>query len=138
MALNSSNEHPEHKPHPANSIQLAGDELARFWAFVDRRGPKECWPWKGKSRRGSLNYAVFCLSVDNPTGARHQYVHRIALIVAGVYVPDGAVVLHECDNPLCSNPAHFKPGTQSENMRDCYNKGRIRGCVKPPEERVKE
>lgn len=20
---------------------------ARFWSYVDRRGPKECWPWKG-------------------------------------------------------------------------------------------
>jgi hypothetical protein len=34
----------------------------------------------------------------------------------------GAVVLHACDNPQCVFHVHY--GTQSDNMRDCYLKGR--------------
>ena len=35
-------------------------------------------------------------------------------------------VLHDCpggDNPHCVNPAHLSPGTQSENLRQAYEKG---------------
>lgn len=39
----------------------------------------------------------------------------------------GRVLLHACDNPRCVNPDHLKPGTQSQNVRDCVRKGRHGG-----------
>lgn len=32
--------------------------------------------------------------------------------------------MHICDNKKCVNPNHLKAGTQSENIKDCVDKGR--------------
>ena len=36
----------------------------------------------------------------------------------------GKVVRHTCDNPACHNPEHLLLGTQSDNVRDTYTRGR--------------
>ncbi|WEU68275.1 HNH homing endonuclease [Escherichia phage vB_Ec_Tarrare] len=50
--------------------------------------------------------------------------HRVAYIKAKGAVPDGMVIMHTCDTPLCVNPEHLKAGTQRENRIDCVTKGR--------------
>lgn len=39
-------------------------------------------------------------------------------------IPEGYVVMHTCDNRACTNIDHLTLGTQSENMKDMYNKNR--------------
>jgi hypothetical protein len=39
-------------------------------------------------------------------------------------IPDGLFVLHGCDNPPCVNIVHLRLGTQSENIKESYAKGR--------------
>ena len=39
-------------------------------------------------------------------------------------IPNGAELMHSCDNPLCINPNHLRPGTHAENIAEAYAKGR--------------
>lgn len=48
----------------------------------------------------------------------------------GTKVPKGAVLMHLCDEPRCSNVAeHVVVGSYSDNMKDASGKGRVRGVV---------
>jgi len=91
---------------------------ARFWAKVDRRGPDECWLWRGAlSGRGYGNISFR----GKVTGA-----HRVSFILDQCFVPPAdRMVCHRCDTPACVNPSHLFLGTNSDNMRDCVQKGRF-------------
>lgn len=92
----------------------------RFWAKVDKRGPTECWPWRG---------------AKNPLGRAKIYVdgmHRSAARISwelhhGKPFPADLDACHTCDDPGCVNPLHVWPGSAYENLRDCAEKGRYRG-----------
>lgn len=92
----------------------------RFWPKVDQSGGGEaCWLWTaGKIPTG---YGRFCIN------GRYVYAHRVAWELTHGQIEGGLFVLHDCptgDNPSCVNPAHLFLGTQSDNMKDCYQKGR--------------
>lgn len=57
---------------------------------------------------------------------RMQYAHRLSFIDAFGPIPDGLVLRHSCDVPACIEPAHLSVGTQRENVRDSFNRGRAR------------
>lgn len=91
----------------------------RFWAKVDRRGPRECWLWTG-----ALNEAGY--GVLRPAGQRSGpgvKAHRYSAELAGMQI-DGKFVLHSCDTPACVNPAHLRPGTAADNCRDMFERRR--------------
>ena len=47
------------------------------------------------------------------------------------HLPPDAVVMHLCDNRLCLNPKHLRVGTQADNVRDMFAKGRDGRTVSP-------
>lgn len=54
-------------------------------------------------------------------------VHRVYYEAVCGSIPNGAFVLHRCDNPRCHRPDHLFLGSQSDNMRDMVAKRRWRG-----------
>jgi hypothetical protein len=91
--------------------------VVRFMRLVIKdEQPDGCWMWCG-ARRGK--YGTFSLG-----RGRNVSAHRYSWEIHNGPVPEGLEVLHECDRPLCVNPAHLFVGTQSDNVRDCVGKGR--------------
>lgn len=84
-----------------------------FWKYVKRDETSRCWEWQG--RRDSCGY-----------GRMGNYAtHRMAYVLGtGKSIPKGKIILHECDNPPCCNPAHLQTGTFKDNYDDMVSKGR--------------
>lgn len=57
------------------------------------------------------------------SGGRVLYVHPLAAF-AWAIGGDGPNVLHDCDTPPCFAPTHLYRGTQRQNVRDMWDRGR--------------
>lgn len=73
----------------------------------------ECWMWvKGVT--------------DKTPYGRHGKEHSHRFVYKNYFNVDitGLVVCHMCDTPGCVNPGHLVLGTQSDNIKDSFAKGR--------------
>lgn len=87
-----------------------------FWEQVDKSGGDDaCWPWLRSLRNGMHG----SISRDD----KKEWAHRIAYELAHGSRPDG-VVRHTCDFGRCCNPKHLVVGTQADNLRDMWTRGR--------------
>ncbi|UIJ43701.1 HNH endonuclease [Sphingomonas cannabina] len=82
--------------------------MERFLRFV-RMSPSGCWEWTGARQREGYGRFGYRGAV--------RFAHRIALVLFGKTIPDGAVVDHLCRNTSCVNPDHLEPVTNGENVR---------------------
>ena len=88
----------------------------RFWARIDKTG--ECWLWTGKAH---LSFGYGHLSFHGRTTSSH----RVAWELTYGPIPDGMTVMHSvCDNPPCCRPDHLKLGTNADNLKEMWAKGR--------------
>lgn len=112
----------EYKPLPAFTEQ----QRERFWSKVDRRGPLECWLWKGGVTRTKWG-AVYGLWMEFRP-------HRVAYTLLVGPIPAGHTLDHlresgVCSSTLCVNPAHLEAVTQSENTKR-YRRAAFTGFCK--------
>ena len=94
-----------------------------FWSNVEKHGPNDCWPWKGITN--GIGYGVFTLFSNK------LYAHRQAYSEAKGIIPDGLIIRHHCDNPICCNPSHLEVGTKADNTQDAVRRGRFAGRKTP-------
>lgn len=92
---------------------------------LEKRG--ECLEFTGY--RDDNGYGI--IGVGGRAG-RLRLVHRVVYTAIKGPIPEGAEVMHECDNPPCCNIAHLRIGTHWENMQDMIKKGRHKYGSKRP------
>ncbi len=104
-------------PRVVKKQQLHGMTVRERYEHYVIKGP-ECWDWAGsKDKKG---YGK--LNVNNVP----ELIHRLSWGFHCGPIPKGEQVLHRCDNPPCSNPAHLFLGIHQDNMDDMWAKGRAR------------
>jgi len=99
--------------------------LFRFWSKVNKDGPVPerypelgpCWIWTASlcCGYGQIRYKNTYLR-----SSRVSYELRYGSFDESLFV------CHHCDNRICLNPSHLFLGTQTDNMRDCIQKGRFK------------
>jgi hypothetical protein len=81
-----------------------------------------CWNWTGPTK--GFGYG-FLTSGSRSDGTRKtESTHRYSFRMAKGDIPEGACVLHRCDNPKCVNPDHLYIGDRKRNVRDMIERGR--------------
>lgn len=100
--------------------------MDRFWAKV--RKTDTCWLWTGARTRPGWHGHFH-------VGDRLTTAHRFIWQQTHGSIPTGLNVCHHCDVPNCVNPAHLYIGTQADNMRDAYARGRVKRPIPPHHKR---
>lgn len=98
--------------------------LADYLANTKRVG--ECLEWQGSIT--NKGYGTAGVYTPKTREKRSGLIHRRVYELVHGTVP--AVVMHICDNPRCVNPKHLAGGTQSKNIQDSADKGRLIGNTK--------
>ena len=90
----------------------------RFWSYVNKGGPDECWIWsRTLDRKG---YGRF------QDGKTLKGVHRFAYQDKVGPIPLGSQIDHKCRRRSCVNPKHLQIATgklNSENVATVGRKG---------------
>ena len=75
-----------------------------------------CWEFQGG--RNNIGYGMI------RDGKKMRTTHRVSYEEHNSKIPNGLLVLHSCDNPICCNPKHLSVGTHQQNTDDMMRKGR--------------
>lgn len=87
--------------------------------YINMHGGDEsvCWEWT-RSVRGGQGRPYFDIG-----GTKHLAYRLVYELTFGP-IPEGNVVRHKCDNPICCSPHHLELGTHDENMDDMKKRER--------------
>lgn len=77
-----------------------------------------CWDWLANTDEDG--YGVFHYGV----GANIR-AHRASYMIYNGEIPEGQLVLHSCDRPVCVQPSHLSLGDNDENMRQGVERQRF-------------
>lgn len=91
------------------------------WYMPGDPPESDCWDWQG----GTFDedgYGKF------GWGQSNMYAHRASYEIFCGAIPEGLLVRHTCDRPICVQPVHLVVGTNDDNMADMVERERaVRG-----------
>jgi len=91
-----------------------------FWSMVRVGEQDECWPWL-KHVDKTTGYGR--LMYQGKTWKPHRLAHYLT---NGVLTSPNLHMMHLCNNPICCNPKHLRPGTTKENIQMASRDGLMR------------
>lgn len=116
--------------------QKVCSEKCRFDFYRGKGSSEACWEWTGPRLNGD-SYGVMFLNQNKENGRRMvTSAHRYAYAHEVGEIPSDLCVMHTCDNPPCTNPAHLRLGTRGENNTDRSQKGRSGSRIFSDEQRA--
>lgn len=74
-----------------------------------------CWGWKGHVSKQGYGKTFYKKAIS---------INRASWIIHFGEIPEGILVCHYCDNPICSRPNHLFLGNHLQNIHDMMEKGR--------------
>lgn len=97
----------------------------RFWAKVSGPDANGCRHWLGYINP-QTGYGQVSLAKDDAErfGSRIVTAPVLSCTLAHGPRPEGLVVLHSCDVRSCCEPSHLSWGTQQQNNREAWDRGR--------------
>jgi hypothetical protein len=88
----------------------------RFLEKTRRNDETGCLEWTGcKDKKGYGHFRYNGKVIRS---------HRVSWMIHRGDIPEGLFVCHTCDNPGCVEINHLWIGTDGENLKDMYDKGR--------------
>lgn len=105
------------------------DILTRFRSKVVKM-ESGCHEWRSTIHRDG--YGKFWFD------GQQAKAHRIAWLLFVGEIPDGAWILHKCDNRKCVNPEHLYIGDAKQNVQDKVERCAWWGNMRMPFEAVQE
>ena len=93
--------------------------LVYGWAekFMARVQASEgCWLWSGAPDSGGYGR----MSIEG----KQTRTHVLSYLLHNGEIPEGMLVRHTCDVPLCVRPDHLILGTPKDNAQDMVERGR--------------
>ena len=91
-------------------------DIKRFWSKVDKKLDRKCWNWIAYKDRDGYGQIWF--------NRKMLLAHRFSWMIHFDSIPEGLLVCHKCDNKSCVNPNHLFLGTNKDNTKDMFDKGR--------------
>jgi len=117
-AISRANQKIIHDKWQNESRQETLDIMSKsFEKFFKSGDDNQCWEWMGH-KKSKLPYGGFVFRGKSLIASRVSYMLYIGKI------PEGKIVLHNCDNPSCVNPSHLRVGTYLDNQIDKLTRGR--------------
>lgn len=112
-------ERPYQRVHAYSSL------ADRFNASIILDPERGCWLWAGAQTKQGRPIIKF--------NGKRLAGHRLSYELFVEKIPEGAMICHKCDMPLCVNPDHLYAGNAKSNMMDCVQRGRHTTQLHPAE-----
>ncbi len=88
------------------------------------RSATGCLEYQGKARSSKGGHGRVAIWINGEF--KLKQAHRVVWENANGPIPEGLVVRHKCDNPICVEVRHLLLGTIADNNRDRDERGRRR------------